>query len=192
MWSPLIKIFQDHPVFTSQPESISDLAPLMGQIRDEASRYHVDREELPWGRYLLWEHGGGAGNLQLDIFSPAYKGAIHHHGCWGMVFILKGSLIVEDWAEGVQGFTQTRETVLTQGGCQCFCPPMSDWHRVGTPDSGCQTVTLHLYGRGFNLWEGVYLSQKMEKVRAPRGPLKDPALFGPYISHSLHRMTYSQ
>jgi len=63
-----------------------------------------------------------------------------------------GSLEVSDWAvrDGAPAELQ-RVTRIGVGGSQCFCPPASDWHRVATPADGPQTISLHLYGPGFDL-----------------------------------------
>jgi predicted metal-dependent enzyme (double-stranded beta helix superfamily) len=129
---------------------------------------------LPWGRYLVHADPAGRYNLQVDVFSPGYRGEVHAHGTWGAFWILQGALLVTDCdlAGGVARVQRVARIVA--GGCQCFCPPASDWHRVATPPEGPQTVSLHLYGPGFDLTTGVALIDGAPRPYR-RGPLGELA-----------------
>jgi len=118
----------------------------------------------PRGRY----------NLQLDVFSRAYTGQVHAHGTWGVFWVVQGELLVTDH-ELHDGLAAVQRVArLGPGGCQCFCPPASDWHRVATPADGPQTLSLHLYGPGFDLDTGLYFGPTgVTPYR--RGPLGDLA-----------------
>jgi len=129
---------------------------------------------LPWGRYLVHADPAGRYNLQLDVFSAGYEGAIHGHGTWGIFWLVQGSLVVRDF-EVVDGRARAqRAGIVGAGGGQCFCPPISDWHQVSTPATGPQTVSLHLYGPGFDLDEGVMMGADGPRSYR-RGSLKDMA-----------------
>jgi hypothetical protein len=130
------------------------VATLMRTLTPHVHRLSVADGDLPWGRYLLAQ--GDGFNLQLDIFSADYTGGIHAHGTWGIFWVIRGAL----WSEshtGDDAETLAGSAWVPVGGCQAFCPPVSDWHRVGTPAQGPQTVSLHLYGPGFDLDQGVAL-----------------------------------
>lgn len=118
---------------------------------------------LPWGRYLM--HQTPHFNAQLDVFSSGYVGGMHRHGTWGVFFVLAGALLVEDNDAVLRPLRLAR---VPSGGAMAFTPP-DDWHRVATPATGAQTVSLHLYGPGFDLDEGEALGADGRPMRYRRG-----------------------
>lgn len=134
-------------------EAMLKLAPTMRSVS-------VNRSELPWGRYLLLADPQGRYNLQLDVFSAAYTGGLHAHGTYGIFFVLQGRLNAWEYqapadVRDLGEMTLLAASSIPAGGSSCFCPPVSDWHRVSTVAGEAQTVSLHLYGPGFDLEVGV-------------------------------------
>ena len=151
--------------------ALNHLQVFMCDLQKEAERFALTGNEggqdLPYGRYLIYRAEDY--NIQLDIFSRDYKGRIHCHNTWGITSILQGSLLVENWAEHDDNFFMQTSTYCPAGSSQCFSPPYSDWHRVSTQPKGAQTLSFHIYGKGFNLDEGVYLNDHLERVTDKRG-----------------------
>lgn len=175
MWTDLLRAMDLAADADDPPWTVPRVADLMHRLTPAALAVACDpAAALPWGRYLVHADPRGRYNLQLDVFSRAYEGQIHAHGTWGIFWVLQGALIVTDCA--VEGGAATVERVarLGAGGCQCFCPPASDWHKVATPADGPQTVSLHLYGPGFDLDVGVALAPG-GPTSYRRGPLGDLA-----------------
>lgn len=168
MWTDLTRTLD---ALRDPPRTVEDVATLMHGLTPFALRpvCALDRT-LPWGRYLVHAAPDGRYNLQVDVFSPAYRGQVHAHGTWGAFWILQGALLVTD-CDLVEGAPRVQRVArIVAGGCQCFCPPASDWHRVATPPNGPQTVSLHLYGPGFDLTTGVALIDGAPRTYR-RGPL---------------------
>lgn len=141
------------------PWTIHEVAALMHDLTPHALALAcIAGAELPWGRYLVHADPRGRYNLQLDVFSRAYTGQIHAHGTWGVFWVVQGELRVTDCDLQDGAAVVQRVATIGAGGSQCFCPPASDWHRVATPAHGPQTVSLHLYGPGFDLDTGVYVA----------------------------------
>jgi predicted metal-dependent enzyme (double-stranded beta helix superfamily) len=155
------------------PWTIDHVAALMHELTPHARAQVCTADaELPWGRYLVHADPRGRYNLQLDVFSRAYTGQIHAHGTWGVFWVIQGELLVSDCETRDGAAALQRVARIGAGGGQCFCPPASDWHRVATPEYGPQTLSLHLYGPGFDLDTGVYISPTgVTSYR--RGPLAD-------------------
>ena len=157
MWTMLIRAID--AAVAGAPTTIEDIADVMGRVTPEALAIACDpAATLPWGRYLVHADPGARYNLQLDVFSRAYEGQVHAHGTWGIFWVIQGALVVRDCELVGQAARVQRVARLGAGGCQCFCPPASDWHRVATPEDGPQTVSLHLYGPGFDLDTGLSLT----------------------------------
>ena len=172
MWNPLIRALDSAP---AEAGSIEAIAALMQRLTPDALAVACDEgRAMPWGRYLVHADPRGRFNLQLDVFSPGYRGQVHAHGTWGVFWVLQGVLVVSDHELVGTVARVQRVARITAGGGQCFCPPGSDWHRVATPESGPQSVSLHLYGPGFDLDTGVYLGEDGPAAYR-RGPLGELA-----------------
>gem|GEM_PF-3032569 len=151
MWQSLLKAM-DAAADTAVARTIDDVAALMHDLTSHALATVCDADEsLPWGRYLVHADPASRYNLQLDVFSPGYHGEVHAHETWGIFWVLRGELIVVDHELDGAAVRTQRASRLGPGASQCFCPPACDWHRVATPADGPQTISLHLYGPGFDL-----------------------------------------
>lgn len=151
MWTTLLRTL-DATTVDPGPWTLDRVATLMHDLTPHALATVRDAADpLPWGRYLVHRDPAGRYNVQLDVFSPAYQGEVHAHDTWGIFWVLQGELMVVDHELTGGSVRPQRATRLGPGGSQCFCPPVSDWHRVGTPANGPQTVSLHIYGPGFDL-----------------------------------------
>lgn len=151
MWKSLLRAM-DAAADATNAWTIDAVAALMHDLTPDALAPVGDADEpLPWGRYLVHADPAGRYNLQLDVFSPGYQGEVHAHDTWGIFWVLRGVLMVVDDEFVGAAVRPQRASRLGPGASQCFCPPASDWHRVATPAGGPQTVSLHLYGPGFDL-----------------------------------------
>ena len=171
MWSQLIQICDSHSKKAKNSSMALDcLQVLMCELQTEANNFiltqNKESQDLPYGRYLI--HRAEDYNIQLDVFSRDYKGRIHCHNTWGIVNVLQGSLLIENWSENNDDFCMQTSCYCPAGSSQCFSPPHSDWHRVSTQSEGAQTLSFHTYGKGFDLDEGIYLNDSLEKVVAKR------------------------
>ena len=160
------------------PETVATMAET---IAPAIARLEVVGEDLPWGRYLAHHDADDLFNIQLDIFSSGYTGSVHSHGAWGGLWLLKGSLRVWDYHESPEGVQLARYGTYRAGSFQVFCPPLSDWHKVGTLDEGPQTVSIHIYGPGFDLDEGRALGEDGKPATYRRGRLGDMERLLPHL-----------
>ena len=148
--------------------------PMLHRLLDAASRLELADRELPYGRYLIHADPKGLFNLQLDVFSRGYVGGIHAHRTWGLFFILRGALYVDDYNEVDGTVVHARSAFMGTGGGQFFCPPHADWHRVATRPDGPQVVSVHIYGEGFDMDVGEALNGEGQVRSYRRGAFGDP------------------
>ncbi len=137
------------------------------------------RERIPYGRYLLHSDAQKRFHIEMHIFSSHYTGEIHCHETWGVFWLISGALFIEDFRCN-QGETQlVRSNLLKRGSISAFHPPESDWHRVRTVhgEGKEQTVSLHVYGSGYDLEYGSYLNQDGDILKGRRGDFKDNEFF---------------
>ncbi len=176
MWESLINACRRViPPLGPYPD-FQQVADAMNLLTPVVSNYRVEGEGIPYGRYLLFQDSDDLFNVQVDVFSKGYTGAIHCHETWGCFWVLRGNLHVSDWIPEKDGYVRIRASTLGTGSGQCFCPPSPDWHKTATPLEGDQVVSLHIYGSGYNLDRGIYLDDSKMPRTGLRSPFKDLAL----------------
>lgn len=171
MLEPLIQTLRQ--AAQTFPGTIEGVCSIYDAILPELARIRTTQAELPWGRYLLHQEPGNRFNIQLDVFSAGYQGGLHAHETWGMFYVLRGALGFWDYQEDGGVPRLSRHGLVPAGGGECFCPPHSDWHRVGAVADGrppIQPISVHIYGPGFDLETGVAWDAQGVR-RYTRGPL---------------------
>lgn len=125
--------------------------------------------KIEFGRYLV--HSCSDFNIQIDVFSDNYTGAVHSHGTWGLFGLVSGSLFVDDWSNVNGKFTQHRSSYLKKGSTQFFLKE-NDWHRVKTVSGDEQTLSIHIYGSNYDLDNGEKLDSNLNIESYKRSPFK--------------------
>lgn len=161
-------------VLAPDVREVHDVVKLVRSVTPLVQRVSLPSGTLPWGRYLV--RAEPAWNLQLDVISEGYVGGIHAHRTWGAFWVLRGSLWSESYALDGDRPRLVGGGWVEAGGSEAFCPPGSDWHRVGAGTPGEQTVSFHLYGPGFDLDVGDGVDADGRVARYRRGPWGDPAV----------------
>lgn len=173
-----------HAVLDPLPMTLEAVVEAMQRLTPQILAWQVKKPLLPWGRYLLYRAPDDRFNVQLDVFSQGYVGGLHAHGTYGIFWVLQGGLSFWNYADVSTApgpaLRPGRQTALelvdagrvSPGGAVCFCPPRSDWHRVSAFEGAEQTVSVHLYGPGFDLDTGVALDAQGCVRTYTRGPLQ--------------------
>jgi predicted metal-dependent enzyme (double-stranded beta helix superfamily) len=169
----LIKVSSVAVQNLAAPFDMESVGEVVAQLDSAVMALDVSKG-LPYGRYLLHNDAGGRFNIQVDVFSMDYTGAIHSHDTWGVCWILHGGLHTYDY-DGTSA-TLVPENYCAYGTRQSFCPVAGDWHKIRTLARGPQPVSVHIYGQEFNLDEGTYLDGEFEPQRGRRSAFGDDAL----------------
>ena len=127
---------------------------------------------LPYGRYLIHQDAKKRFHIEIHVFSENYTGSIHNHETWGIFWLISGALFVEDFLYDGGRPKPVRSGLIKRGSASNFHPPESDWHRVRTLDHKEQTLSLHIYGAGYDQVHGKYLDEHNQLLHEKRGPLK--------------------
>ena len=185
IWDPVvnnINKYVEHN-FQHTTKSILDLQTALDPV---LSNYIINCEKnLPYGRYLVFKHNDGLFNIQIDVFSENYVGMIHSHSTWGILHVIRGKLYVEEWQEeDKNNFKLIGGLSLNEKSSQSFCPPISDWHKVWTNENKKQTISIHIYGEGFNADTGIYLNKNFEPLSSKRSNFKDIKEIMPYCFYT--------
>tara|TARA_A200000113_G_scaffold156407_1_gene141070 strand:+ start:394 stop:945 length:552 start_codon:yes stop_codon:yes gene_type:complete len=143
----------------------------LGKILADSTKLFREEisKDIPYGRYLVFKNTNC--NLQIDVFSKNYIGRIHNHETWGILSIIKGTLKVNDYFIVKDELNLIRSSLLQRGSFSSFLQH-SDLHSTET-FSNEQAVSFHLYGKEFDIDNGLYYSSNNKKIQYKRGELKN-------------------
>jgi predicted metal-dependent enzyme (double-stranded beta helix superfamily) len=94
------------------------------------NRLHVD----PDGRF----------SVSAMVWGPGQGTPIHDHTVWGMVGVLRGAELCEEW--GGSPLAKVREHRLEPGQVDLVSPAIGDIHRVSNALADQVSVSIHVYG----------------------------------------------
>ena len=185
MWNKIIKICEQ-VLDTHKQSNWSKLVPqltlqLVAHYENHSLNLTLVNEIIPYGRYLLYSDLQKRFHMEMHVFSHDYIGEIHCHDTWGIFWLISGSLFVENFFYHQNQAKLTCSALVKRGSAFNFHPPESDWHRVRTVGKKEQTLSLHIYGSGYDLQYGKYLNQDGQLIKSERGNFKENSLFSPHI-----------
>lgn len=97
-------------------------------------------------QYLLYCDARRQFSVVSFVWGPGQSTPIHDHGVWGMVGMLRGGEISENFELRDEGLVKTSEDVLTPGQIISFTPKGGDIHRVRNAYADRTSVSIHIYG----------------------------------------------
>ena len=166
------------------PDKVEIVGELMVDINPYLSKIKVTSDNIPFGRYLIHMDKNELFNIQAHVFSKNYTGSIHRHETWGMLTVIQGLISVRDWVQGENSWDLIRYSLISPGTASCFCPPTPDWHATDTSKSNSQAISIHIYGKDWNMEKGIYANpdETPDTYIASRGPLQDNSQLLPYLT----------
>ena len=97
-------------------------------------------------QYLLYCDARRRFSIVSFVWGPGQSTPVHDHGVWGMVGVLRGSEISENFELRDGALVKTSEDVLTPGQIISFTPERGDIHRVRNAYADRTSVSIHIYG----------------------------------------------
>ena len=188
IWQSVIETCDEYSPKTSEPD-LNELSQFERKLRSEYERYFLKdvstgEEDIPFGRYLL--HKSDSYHIELHVFSRGYEGEVHCHETWGLFWILSGALSVEEYQLTGVGLTRVSEQYLARGSAASFHPPESGWHKVATTDNDAQTLSVHIYGKGYDLQNGKYSLNTIDIEESARSSFKPNSNFEKRLGVKIH------
>ena len=186
MWSEIIQTCESVVNDKNSDNWACMVSELIQKLTPMYEKHYLKRSQahgqIPYGRYLIHNDPQKRFHIEIHIFSDNYMGEIHCHETWGVFWLISGTLFVEDFLYEKSRAKLARSSFLKNGSACSFHPPESDWHRVRTlQGEKQQTISLHIYGSGYDLKRGKYLNQDHSIMRNERGSFKENALFYPRV-----------
>jgi predicted metal-dependent enzyme (double-stranded beta helix superfamily) len=119
------------------------LAALVTQddwLPDRYARPHPERYQ----QYLLYCDPGERFSVVSFVWGPGQSTPVHDHTVWGMVGVLRGAELCEEW--GGSPLAKVREHRLEPGQVDLVSPAIGDIHRVSNALADQVSVSIHVYG----------------------------------------------
>ena len=129
-------------------------------------------------QYLLHRDPAARFSLVSFVWGPGQATPVHDHGVWGVVGVLRGAELVEDFRRDAQG-TLRRDgdlRILDTSEVESFSPATGDIHRVANAYDDRVSVSIHLYGADIGTVERATYDRAGRPKRFVSGYTDLPAL----------------
>jgi predicted metal-dependent enzyme (double-stranded beta helix superfamily) len=99
-------------------------------------------------QYLLHRDPAARFSLVSFVWGPGQATPVHDHRVWGVVGVLRGAELVEDFHRDADGTLRRAGDLrtLAAGDVESFSPATGDIHRVANAYDDRVSVSIHLYG----------------------------------------------
>ena len=81
------------------------------------------------------------------VWAPGQGTAVHNHTVWGLVGVLRGAELCEEFpVPGIGLMHSTHQHTLERGDIDRVSPTIGDWHKVSNAVAGETSISIHVYG----------------------------------------------
>jgi len=147
----MTRVVEDHG--TDEARMLAAGRPLLADLithddwlPEEFARPHPERYQ----QYLLYCDPYERFSLASFIWGPGQTTPVHDHTVWGMVGVMRGAELCEEyaWTEGPEGrkLTKTGAHRVAPGGIDLVSPTLGDIHTVSNPLTDQVSISIHCYG----------------------------------------------
>jgi predicted metal-dependent enzyme (double-stranded beta helix superfamily) len=135
---------EEERVFTDGKALFSELITHDDWLPKYFAKPHPDRYQ----QYLLYCDPMERFSVASFVWGPGQKTPIHDHTVWGMVGVMRGSELCEEFhLDPATGQLLAGDThQLTLGGIDLVSPRIGDIHKVSNALSDSSSVSIHIYG----------------------------------------------
>jgi predicted metal-dependent enzyme (double-stranded beta helix superfamily) len=109
---------------------------------------YAEPDPSRYRQYLLHRDPADRFSIVSFVWAPGQATPVHDHRIWGMVGVLRGAELVEDFARGPQGrlLRVGPLRTLPAGAVESFSPATGDIHRVANAFDDRVSISIHVYG----------------------------------------------
>jgi predicted metal-dependent enzyme (double-stranded beta helix superfamily) len=113
-------------------------------LPEELARAGTDRYQ----QYLLWCDPLERFSVVSFVWGPGQRTPIHDHTVWGMIGVLRGEELCEEFRRdaGTGALTPEFAHRLPAGAVDFVSPRVGDIHRVSNAVTDAVSVSIHVYG----------------------------------------------
>jgi len=122
---------------------LADLITHDDWLPEDFARPHPERYQ----QYLLYCDPYERFSLASFIWGPGQTTPVHDHTVWGMVGVMRGGELCEEYARDANGtLVKTGSHRVAPGGIDLVSPTIGDIHTVSNPYADRVSVSIHCYG----------------------------------------------
>lgn len=145
--SSMAKLIEEQP---EEDALLSAALPLLSTLVDNDG-WLPDAYAQPavnsYQQYLLHCDSAERFSVVAFVWGPGQTTPIHNHGVWGMVGMLRGAEIVQDYVFGNSGFKVSGPPrCLVPGAVEPISSTAGDIHKVSNAFSDRTSISIHVYG----------------------------------------------
>jgi predicted metal-dependent enzyme (double-stranded beta helix superfamily) len=141
---------------------LADLITHDDWLPGDFARPHPERYQ----QYLLYCDPYERFSLASFIWGPGQTTPVHDHTVWGMVGVMRGAELCEEYAPNASGkVAKTGEHRIAPGGIDLVSPTLGDIHTVSNPLNDQVSISIHCYGAN--------IGAVKRHIYAPDGQVKD-------------------
>jgi len=141
---------------------LADLINHDDWLPEDFARPHPERYQ----QYLLYCDPFERFSLASFIWGPGQTTPVHDHTVWGMVGVMRGAELCEEYAaNGAGKVAKTGEHRIAPGGIDLVSPTIGDIHTVSNPFNDRVSISIHCYGAN--------IGAVKRHIYAPDGEVKD-------------------
>lgn len=140
----LVESTQDERILLAQGRQL--LSPLLANERWLPVVCAAPRPDR-YAQYLLHCDPLQRFSVVSFVWGPGQKTPVHDHTVWGLVGMLRGAELCEEY-EVIDGqpVPAGRRHLLRPGQIEAVSPTVGDWHRVSNALDGQASISIHVYG----------------------------------------------
>lgn len=141
---------------------LADLISHDDWLPEDFARPHPERYQ----QYLLYCDPYERFSLASFIWGPGQTTPVHDHTVWGMVGVMRGAELCEEYAYDASGkLGKTGAHRVAPGAIDLVSPTIGDIHTVSNPLKDQVSVSIHCYGAN--------IGAVKRHIYAPGGEVKD-------------------
>jgi 3-mercaptopropionate dioxygenase len=97
--------------------------------------------------YALYVDPSARYSVISFVWAPGQGTPVHNHTVWGLVGVLRGAELCEEFpVPGIGLMQSTHQHTLGRGEVDRVSPTIGDWHKVSNAVAGETSVSIHVYG----------------------------------------------
>lgn len=115
----------------------------------------VEPDPIRYRQYLLYCDARERFSVGSFVWGPGQATPIHDHTVWGLVGVLRGAELAEQFESDKSGHIVSRgcSKPLERGMVDAFGPGVGDIHRVANAHQDRVSVSIHVYGANIGMVE---------------------------------------
>jgi 3-mercaptopropionate dioxygenase len=134
-----------------EPALLAGARPLLAKLIADGSWLPPDcARPDPGGyrQYLLHCDPHERFSVVSFVWGPGQRTPVHNHTVWGLVGMLRGEELCQEYAPGAAGRVAARgvQHTLKSGMIEAVSPTVGDWHVVSNALADRPSISIHVYG----------------------------------------------